>query len=343
MDLNAIMEDCCMKIMGYKKKHSLTGFFVGIATSTVLLTGCGGTNQTHDSLNRPPNTSNQTTATNSTNANPSASVPASKIKIVAAENFWGEVAQAVGGDRVQVTSILNSPDVDPHEYEPTTDASKAVNDSQFVVYTGIGYDSWMDKVLKSSSNSSNKTVIRVGNDLIGKQDGDNPHIWYDPTTMPKLATKIADELAKLDPNQADAYHKRAQDYISTLSPISELIQKIKQSSATPIDVSEPVFDYMATALNLKPGDLKFAKAIEDGNDPSPGEVAQLQNDIKNKAIKLFVENIQTYSPTIKTMTALAKTNQIPVIEVTETEPSGKNYLQWMTDQLNQFATALGVK
>lgn len=289
-----------------------------ITTCTLLLAGCSST----PSSNPTPNSN-------------------AKIQVVAAENFWGEVAQAVGGDSVHVTSILSNPEVDPHSYEPTSDASKAVANSQIVIYTGIGYDGWMDKLLTSSS--SNQTALNVGTDLLGKKEGDNPHIWYDPTTMPKLATRLAEDFAKLNPSQADTYRKRAQDYILSLAPLNQFIQKIKQTSTVPIAVSEPIYDYMASALNLHSEDAKFAKAIEDGNDPSPGDVATLMQDIKNKKIKLFIENIQTDSPTVKNITALAKENKIPVIQVTETEPKGKNYIEWMTDPLQQIATALGVQ
>ncbi|WP_254777174.1 metal ABC transporter solute-binding protein, Zn/Mn family [Paenibacillus sp. yr247] len=244
---------------------------------------------------------------------------------------------------MEVASIINNPDADPHAFEPTADTSKAVNDAQFVVYVGVGYDTWMDKLLKASSSSSSKTIIEVGSELLGKKDGDNPHVWYDPTSMPKLADALADKLAKVDPSQADAFKKRAQDYKTNLAPLSDLVQKLKQSSPSPIAVSEPVFEYMSEALNFKAVNPKFAKAIEEEADPGPGDIAALQNDIKEKKIKFFVQNTQVDSPTVKNMVDLAAKNGIPIVHVTETEPQGKNYVQWMTDQLNEVKNAIGVK
>ena len=262
-----------------------------------------------------------------------------KIRVVAAENFYGEVAQAVGGDRVDVTSILTNPEQDPHDYEPTADASKAVADARVVVYTGIGYDDWMDKLIKADNKS--RQLVAVGSDLLGKADGDNPHVWYDPTAMPKLAARLADVLGKIDPDNAAAYQNRARDYVQTLAPLTGSIAKLKQTAPAMIDVSEPVFGYMAEALNLTTNDQKFAKAVEEGNDPSASDVAGLQNDIKNKRIKFFVYNIQTDSPTVKNVAQLAEANGIPIVKVTETEPAGKNYLQWMTGQLDQVGAATG--
>ena len=267
----------------------------------------------------------------------------SKINVVAAENFYGEVAQAVGGDRVEVTSILTNPSQDPHDYEPTAETSKAVADAQVVVYTGIGYDDWMDRLLKADSSDKNKDVVAVGSDLLGKSAGDNPHVWYNLSTMPILADKLADDLGKLDPANSADYHKRAQDYIGTIKQLTDKAAKIKQSNPVSIDVSEPVFDYLAESLNLTVNNSKFALAVEEGNDPTASDYANVQNDIKNHKIKFFVFNTQTDSPTVENIVKLAQSNNIPVVNVTETEPTGKNYIQWMTDQLDQVGNVLGIQ
>jgi zinc/manganese transport system substrate-binding protein len=263
-----------------------------------------------------------------------------KIKIVAAENFYGEVAKAVGGDHVEVISLLDNPEADPHDYEPTPQASKDVDAAKIVVYNGIGYDEWMKKLIDASRDASNKTVVAVGNDLMGKKAGDNEHVWYDPETFPKYAKYLADQLGKLDTANAAIYTKQADAYIATLAPIDNLVKELKQASPLPIAGSEPVFDYMAQALNLTITDTKFEMAVGELVDPAPADVAQLQNDIKAKKLKLFINNIQNSSPTVKNIVDLATKNGIPVVEVTETLPKGKNYVQWMTDQLNQIKSAL---
>ncbi|MDR3601057.1 MAG: zinc ABC transporter substrate-binding protein [Desulfosporosinus sp.] len=292
-----------------------------------VLAGCGITKQ-------PGSTGSSASKAVSTTA------LSQKIKVVAAENFYGEVAQAVGGDRVAVTSILTNPGQDPHDYEPTADASKAVADAQVVVYTGIGYDDWMGKLLKADSSAQNKEVVVVGSDLLGKIAGDNPHVWYDPSTMSKLANQLANDLGKLDPANSQDYQQRAKAYVTTMTQLTAKVAEIKQSTPVSIDVSEPVFDYMGDALNLKVNNLKFAKAIEEGNDPTALDFASVQNDIKSKKIKLFVYNTQTDSPTVENIVKLAESSGIPIIKVTETEPSGKNYIQWMTEQLDQVGKVL---
>jgi zinc/manganese transport system substrate-binding protein len=122
-----------------------------------------------------------------------------------------------------------------------------------------------------------------------------------------------------------------------------LVKKLKQPSPTDVAVSEPVFGYMTAALNLKTVNEKFALAIEEETDPAPGDIAALQDALKGKKVKMFIQNTQVNSPTVKTMVDLASSNKIPIVHVTETEPQGKNYLQWMTDQLTEVKNALDVK
>src|SRR5579885_1843512 len=65
-----------------------------------------------------------------------------KLQVVAAENFWGSIASQLGGDKVQVTSIITSPDSDPHDYEPTPQDGRAIASAKYVIFNGIGYDHW---------------------------------------------------------------------------------------------------------------------------------------------------------------------------------------------------------
>src|SRR5690348_5067501 len=157
-------------------------------------------------------------------------VMSGKIKVVAAENFYGEVAIAVGGDKVEVISILDNREADPHDYEPTPDASKKVNHAKVVIYNGIGYDEWMKKLIDASGTAANKKMIAVGSDAAGQKDGDNEHPWYNPETMLKFARLLAYQLSDLDPDHSSVYKKQAEDYIAALEPLTQLIKELKQSS-----------------------------------------------------------------------------------------------------------------
>ena len=73
--------------------------------------------------------------------------------MVAAENFWGSLAAQLGGDRVSVRSIIDNPDADPHDYEPTAADARAMAGAQLVIVNGIGYDAWAGKLVDANPDS----------------------------------------------------------------------------------------------------------------------------------------------------------------------------------------------
>ncbi|MEN2682002.1 metal ABC transporter solute-binding protein [Lacticaseibacillus paracasei] len=259
----------------------------------------------------------------------------SKIQVVASLDFYGEVAKAVGGNKVSVQSIINNPAVDPHDYEPTTKVGKSVASADLVVASGIGYDGWMDKVVKSTDKSKN--YLRVADDLMNKKEGDNEHIWYDPRTMPKLANTLADKFAKKDPADKATFKANAKKYIASLDDLNTLINKLKSKvNGQLVDVSEPVFGYALDYLGYKVNDDHFSKSTEDGTDYSAKDIHGIETDIKEKKIAFFVNNIQASSKTVNQLVKLAEQNNVPVLKVTETLPKGKNYRTWMTSQYQQL-------
>ncbi|EKQ19412.1 metal ABC transporter solute-binding protein [Lacticaseibacillus paracasei] len=259
----------------------------------------------------------------------------SKIQVVASLDFYGEVAKAVGGNKVSVQSIINNPAVDPHDYEPTTKVGKSVASADLVVASGIGYDGWMDKVVKSADKSKN--YLRVADDLMNKKEGDNEHIWYDPRTMPKLANTLADKFAKKDPADKATFKANAKKYIASLDDLNTLINKLKSKvNGQLVDVSEPVFGYALDYLGYKVNDDHFSKSTEDGTDYSAKDIHGIETDIKEKKIAFFVNNIQASSKTVNQLVKLAEQNNVPVLKVTETLPKGKNYRTWMTSQYQEL-------
>ncbi|MFT8362985.1 MAG: metal ABC transporter solute-binding protein [Sporolactobacillus sp.] len=258
-----------------------------------------------------------------------------KLQVVAAEDFYGEVAQAVGGRYVHVTSVINRPNMDPHDYEPTTATARAVSAAQLVIYNGIGYDDWMTNLV--ATNQRKKTVIRVGEDLLGKKEGANEHLWYRPQTMPVLARALARHYAALDSKHAAYFKQNAASVIASLQAIQRKVDKLRgKADGKKVDVSEPVFDYMLRALGYTVTNNHFELAVEHETDPSPQDISAMQKAIRSHKIAFFVSNIQEISPTVKKMMTLANAYHVPVVKVTETLPKGKNYKTWMLDQLSQI-------
>ncbi|KRL05529.1 metal ABC transporter solute-binding protein [Liquorilactobacillus oeni] len=251
------------------------------------------------------------------------------IKVVTTTDFYGEVARAVLGSHGQVTSIINNPNIDPHDYEPTTKTAKEVSKADLLIYNGIGYDSWAKKLGGSKK-------IAVGEDIMKKKDGDNEHLWYNSKTIPKMADYLATYYGKLDPAHKQSYRKNARKYIASLDGLTKLTAQIKQNSGNkPVDVSEPVFDYALADMGYRVNNNHFADSVEKGTDPSPSDIRKMQTDITQHKIAFFVRNTQAEDKVVTNLVALCKKNNVPVVNITETLPAHKNYFNWMKSQYQQ--------
>jgi len=267
---------------------------------------------------------------------------AAPIDIVAAENFYGDVAEQIGGPEVHVTSILTNPDEDPHLFEANPSTARQLADAKLVIYSGAGYDSWAGKLL-AASKAPDRQVIDVAK-LVHRKDGDNPHIWYDPPTMPALAKHLADTLSQLDPSHRADYVKRLALFVETMkrmdARISELHRKYAETVAT---ATEPVFGYMADALGLKMRNDRFQLAVMNDTEPSAGEIAAFEKDLRSRTVKVLFYNSQTSEALTERMRGIAKQAGVPIVGVTETEPPGKRYQEWMMSQLDALDQALAGK
>jgi len=270
---------------------------------------------------------------------PSTHAADGKISVVAAENFYGDVARQIGGDDVTVASIMSNPDQDPHLFETTPSTVRQIAAAQVVILNGADYDPWMDKLLKASPKAG-RTAIVVA-DLVGKKAGDNPHLWYDPITMPAAAKALADAFAKADPAHKDGYAARLKTFLASLKLIDEKITAIRGKFAgTAVTASEPVFGYMANALGLKMHNESFQLSIMNNTEPSAHDVAAFQDDLKNHKVRVMFYNKQASDKAVQSLVDIAHASKIPVVGVTETEPPGLSYQQWMLMQLNETETAL---
>jgi zinc/manganese transport system substrate-binding protein len=273
---------------------------------------------------------------------PTAASLAQPIRVVAAENFYGDVAAQIGGDRVTVVAILSDPSTDPHEYESNADDAKAIANAQLIVKNSLGYDAFIDN-LASASPRPDRLVVDVGT-LTGHVDGDNPHVWYDPTTMPKVAQRLAAVFTQLDPADGAYFAERLQAFAAREKSVDDLISAIgARHKGARVLMTEPVFVYMADALGLEVVDKEgaFQKAVEEGNDPPAAAVAAFRGQLASHTIKVLIYNSQAVTPMTKQMQAVAAQNNVAIVPVSETEPPNVTYQQWMIDQLTKLRTALG--
>jgi zinc/manganese transport system substrate-binding protein len=265
------------------------------------------------------------------------------IEVVASTNVWGDIAKQIGGEHVNVTSIMSDPNADPHEYEADAKTAATLSKSQFVVENGLGYDGFMDKLLAASPNPSRKVLDAADVMQVTGSDA-NPHIWYDIPKIPDVATAIAEQLGTLDPADAATFTANAKTFTDSLAPINDAIANIKTKySGAPIGYTERVPGYLVDAAGLKLATpASFAQSIEDGNDPSPADNAGIDKALTDKAIKVLLYNGQVTSPATDAVKQLAAKSGVPVVGVTETlPPTDKDFQAWQLRQITEITTALG--
>ncbi len=260
------------------------------------------------------------------------------LNVVAAENFYAEVAKEIGGSYVQVTSILSNPNQDPHLFSASPAVAKMIAKADIVIYNGINYDPWAERLLAATQK---KPAIIVISELVGGKAGDNPHLWYNPNTMLLYAKTLTATLINHDPQHESYYAQQLADFNQSYQRLSEKIATLRQQYRdTPVIATEPVFGYMADALGLKMYASGFQLSVMNDIAPSASQTRDFENDLRSHQVRVLIYNNQVINPVTNRMQLLAKDLGIPIVGVSETEPVGKTYVQWMLDQLNDLQQAL---
>ncbi|MET9579284.1 zinc ABC transporter substrate-binding protein [Streptomyces massasporeus] len=291
------------------------------SASLALLAGCGSSSDSADGKSTP-----------------------ARVAVVASTNVYGDIARRIGGDRVDVTSVISDPDQDPHSYEANPQNQLALSKAKVVIENGGGYDDFVDHMLKGGHNDSVEVINAV--DVSGRtapEGGElNEHVWYDFPTVATVADRISTALAEADPGDAAAFEKNTAAFKAELKPLEVREAQIKKAhGGDGVAITEPVPLYMLEAsglVNRTPAE--FSEAIEEGDDVSPRVLRENLALFSGKKVKALVYNEQTSGPQTEKAEAAAKAAGIPVVPVTETLPSGKDYLGWMTANLDALASAL---
>jgi zinc/manganese transport system substrate-binding protein len=267
------------------------------------------------------------------------------ISVIGAENEYASVIQQVGGKYVQVTAIMSNPNTDPHTFEASPAVAREIASASLLVVNGVGYDTWATEI-NNAVPSDGRTVIDV-QQLLGLPDSTpNPHLWYNPATMPRVAAEIASDLAAIQPAHAAYFKANAAAFTASLASWTRAIAKFKAAHPnTPVATTEPVADYMlqaAGADNLTP--WAFQADVMNGTDPSPQNVAAERDLFTQHKVKVFLYNQQVTDTLTDSFISLAHASGIPVVGVYETMPTpGYNYQSWMTAEVNALDKAVTAK
>ncbi|MEV0697347.1 zinc ABC transporter substrate-binding protein [Saccharopolyspora sp. NPDC050389] len=310
------------------RSRSAATALAGLAATAIALTACGTGGQAADG---------------------------GKIKVVASTSAWASVVQAIGGDHIEVEAIINDPNADPHSYESTPQDAAKVTDADLVVFNGGGYDGFMEKIL-GSSGQGKPTIEAVKDEHEGEPAGGheehggheghdhsaNEHVWYDLHVVQQVAAQVNAELSRLQPANAGQFGQAAGHFAEDIGKLQGRVGELgDQNRGKQVIVTEPVAHYLVEAANLQ--DItppEFVNAIEAETDPSAAAVAAIQNAVNSKQAAAIIYNPQTESPVTRNVRSAAEQNQIPVVEMTETLPQGKTYVQWMDAQITALQAAL---
>jgi len=263
------------------------------------------------------------------------------VHVVAAENFWGNITSQLGGRDVQVTSLITNPNADPHLFE--TDAAEAATlaEAKVVIENGAGYDTWMSSLLSADGGSPD--VVNAATVLHITGSDPNPHLWYDIPRVPTVAAGIAAALEKAAPQDTATFKANLATFDASLAPLVATLATMKAHfHNVPVAYTERVPGYALAVADLHvatpPG---FARAVEDGTDPSPADTLAMQRLLDDHDINVLLYNVQTVTPVTTQIRSLARQRHIPVVGVSETMPAGvTTYQRWQQSQLTALLHAL---
>ncbi len=266
----------------------------------------------------------------------------SKIIAVGAENQYANVIAQIGGSYVSVNAVLSNPDTDPHDFQVSPGVATEIAGAQLVVQNGLGYDSFMNAVEAAQANPARK-VIDVQTLLHLPDNTPNPHLWYQPSTMPRVASAIATDLSELKPAGKAYFAARLAAFDRSLAPWQAALARLRTDfHGATAATTEPVADYLLAAAgikNLTPFPLQ--EDIMNGVDPSPQAVAAEMALLADHRVDVFVYNRQVVDPLTQSFLAAARNDHIPVVGVYETMPvPGYDYQSWMLAETDALQSAL---
>jgi zinc/manganese transport system substrate-binding protein len=265
-----------------------------------------------------------------------------KLRVVAAENFWGSIAAQLGGSKVSVQSIIVNPNTDPHSYEPTAGDARTLAGAQLAIVNGIGYDLWASKLI-AANPVSGRSTLNVGA-LLGLKEGDNPHQWYSPASVQRVISAIVADYDRLEPsNKAYFAAQERQFERVSLATYNRLRAEIRRRfSGVPVGYSESIFQPLGQSLGLRLlTPYSFTKAIAEGTEITAQDKETVNTQAQQRQIKVWVYNSQNATPDIQQINAICRARHIPIATVTETlSPASDTFEQWQVAQLQELIRAL---
>jgi zinc/manganese transport system substrate-binding protein len=270
-----------------------------------------------------------------------ASCPGKVLDVVVSVGQWGDVVRQVTGDCANVTTIVASGAVDPHDFEAGTSDLAAFSGAELVVVNGADYDHWAEDAV--ATLDPEPAVLRVA-DLVDAEGGDtDPHLWYEPEAVHAMGPAVADALAEISPDATEYVQERAAAWQSDLRRYTDAVVALSSTAAgRTYAATETVFDRMAGAIGLVDvTPAGYRRAVSNESEPAPGELAAFEAALADGSVDVLIYNTQTSGSVPEQLRAAAEDAGVPVVEVTESPSDGDGSLvAWQLDQLSALSDAL---
>lgn len=260
------------------------------------------------------------------------------IEVAASVNQWGTVAKALGGDNVNVTSIINSTNVDAHDCEPTTSDIAKLQKAQVIIVNGAGYDAWAVK----ATQTANATIVNAA-EVGGVNDGENPHVWFSADVRKAVAQAITEAYEQADAAKKNDFDKMNDRWTAEENNVESKIAEVKQKTdGLAYAATESVASYLAEDMGLADATPSgYARATANESEPTPTDIKQFTDALKAGEIKLLVVNTQEESELTDKITDAAKSVEVPMVELTEQMPEQYDSLTaWMEGLVDAFSQAI---
>lgn len=260
------------------------------------------------------------------------------IEVAASVNQWGTVAKALGGDNVNVTSIINSTNVDAHDYEPTTSDIAKLQKAQVIIVNGAGYDAWAVK----AAQTANAIIVNAA-EIGGVNDGENPHVWFSADVRKAVAQAITEAYEQADAAKKNDFDKMNDQWAAEENNVESKIAEVKQKTdGLAYAATESVASYLAEDMGLADATPSgYARATANESEPTPTDIKQFTDALKAGEIKLLVVNTQEESELTDKITDAAKFVEVPMVELTEQMPEQYDSLTaWMEGLVDAFSQAI---
>jgi zinc transport system substrate-binding protein len=278
--------------------------------------------------------------------------PGAPIRVVTGFYPLQYVAQQVGGDRVNVSDLVQ-PGAEPHDLELSPRQVADVADADLVVYLA-GFQPAVDEAVGLDAADSAfdvGTVVALlaapsqrdrpdASDTETAAGGKDPHLWLDPTRLAGVADSVGQRLATIDPAGAAGYQSRAADLRARLTRLDrEYSERLGDCDRRDIVVNHAAFGYLAQRYHLAQIAIT---GLEPDAEPTPQRLAEVAGAARaHGATTVFFETL--VSPAVAKAIAGEVGARTAVLDPIEGLPvgSGEDYESIMRSNLNTLTAALG--